>query len=137
MTVTRVAWSAWDGVLFVLWLAQVGVFGSAYTSSVQVEYANATLSITRMRAAVWLDLISMVLWFITTILGIAWCIRTRKFTRRVDQPDTSQGELGVLLGKQGYASGKENSALVQEKGIFQGPPPPYEEKNADAKVQPQ
>ncbi|CAI7642491.1 unnamed protein product, partial [Penicillium palitans] len=51
VTITRVGWSAWDGVLFVLWLAQVGVFGSAYASNVQNENKDATLSIQRMRVA--------------------------------------------------------------------------------------
>ncbi|KAJ5943443.1 hypothetical protein N7516_003611 [Penicillium verrucosum] len=85
VTVTQVGWSAWDGVLFVLWLAQVGVFGSAYTSHVKTKYENATLSIPRMRAAVWIDLVNMLLWFATMVLGIAWCIRTRKVRRGTDQ----------------------------------------------------
>ncbi len=85
VTVTQVGWSAWDGVLFVLWLAQVGVFGNAYTSHVNPEYETATLSIPRMRAAVWINLVNMVLWFATMVLGISWCIRTRKVKRGTDQ----------------------------------------------------
>ncbi|KAJ5411306.1 uncharacterized protein N7487_005665 [Penicillium crustosum] len=85
VTVTQVGWSAWDGVLFVLWLAQVGVFGKAYTSHVNPEYEIATLSISRMRAAAWINLVNMVLWFATMVLGILWCIRTRKVKRGMDE----------------------------------------------------
>jgi hypothetical protein len=92
-TVTQVAWSAWDGVLLVLWLAQVGVFGTVYISGTKTGYENATVSVPRMRAAVWLDLINMLLWLTTTVLGVAWCIRTRKVTRRTDQVDVHKEEL--------------------------------------------
>ncbi|KAE8378423.1 hypothetical protein BDV26DRAFT_304303 [Aspergillus bertholletiae] len=86
VTVTHVAWSAWDFVLFVLWLAQVGTFASMYVSNdVPDEYERATSSVPRMRAAIWISLVSMLLWFATTVLGIAWCCRTRKVTRRTDQ----------------------------------------------------
>ncbi|KAB8271959.1 hypothetical protein BDV30DRAFT_239928 [Aspergillus minisclerotigenes] len=94
VTVTHVAWSAWDFVLFVLWLAQVGTFGSIYISNnVLDEYEKATSSIPRMRAAVWISLVSMVLWFATTVLGIAWCCRTRKVTRRTDQVEVGKEQI--------------------------------------------
>jgi hypothetical protein len=86
-TVTQVAWSAWDGVLLVLWLAQVGVFGTVYISGTKTGYENATVSVPHMRAAVWISLVNMLLWLTTTVLGIAWCIRTRKVTRRTDKVD--------------------------------------------------
>ena len=94
VTVTHVAWSAWDFVLFVLWLAQVGTFGSMYVSNnVLDEYEKQTSSIPRMRAAVWISLVSMLLWFTTTVLGIAWCCRTRKVTRRTDQVDAGKEQI--------------------------------------------
>ncbi|KAJ5329349.1 hypothetical protein N7452_009739 [Penicillium brevicompactum] len=92
VTVVHVAWSTWDGVLFVLWLAQTGVFGNIYTSGVKTsEYRTATSSLPRMQAAVWIDLVNMLTWFTTFILGIAWCCRTRKMTRRTDQLETTEG----------------------------------------------
>ncbi|KAJ5399745.1 hypothetical protein N7465_010234 [Penicillium sp. CMV-2018d] len=95
VTVTRVGWSAWDGVLFVLWLAQVGVFGNAYASHINPEYETATLSAPRMRAAVWINLVNMVLWFATMVVGISWCIRTRKVKRGTDQSDVAtEGLIG-------------------------------------------
>ncbi|KGO68686.1 hypothetical protein PEX1_035060 [Penicillium expansum] len=85
VTVTKVAWCSWDGLLFVLWLAQVGVFGNLYTSHVDTEYETATVSVPRMRAAVWIDLVNMLLWFMTMVLGISWCIWTRKVKRGTDR----------------------------------------------------
>ncbi|KNG88311.1 hypothetical protein ANOM_002511 [Aspergillus nomiae NRRL 13137] len=94
VTVTHVAWSVWDFMLFVLWLAQVGTFGSIYISNnVLDEYKKETSSIPRMRAAVWISLASMLLWFATTVLGIAWCCRTRKVTRRTDQVDAGKEQM--------------------------------------------
>ncbi|KAJ6131777.1 hypothetical protein N7471_006992 [Penicillium samsonianum] len=114
ITVTQVGWSAWDGVLFVLWLAQVGVFGTIYTSHVNTKYENATLSIPRMRAAVWIDLVNMVLWFATMVLGIAWCIRTRKVRRGTDQFGVAtegliwpNGAKGINDEERGHWSGEE------------------------------
>lgn len=90
VTVTRVCWSAWDGVLFILWLAQVGVFGTIYGSSVKPGYENATQSLLRMHAAIWISLVNMLMWFATTILAITWCIRARKVTRRTDLLDVNK-----------------------------------------------
>jgi hypothetical protein len=84
VTVTRVAWCAWDGVLVILWLAQVGVFGTIFYPETKSGYENATQSVTRMRAAVWICVINMALWLLTTALGVGWCIRTRRSVRRTD-----------------------------------------------------
>lgn len=84
-TVTRVGWCTWDFVLFVLWMAQTGVFGNIYiSSSVQKDYEQETSSLARMRAGVWISLVCMVLWLGTFILAVGWCIRTRKVVRRTD-----------------------------------------------------
>ncbi|KAJ5573898.1 uncharacterized protein N7459_008325 [Penicillium hispanicum] len=94
VTVVHVAWSAWDGVLFVLWLSQTGLFGNIYISSAKSDYyQHVTMSVPRMRVAVWIDLVNMLLWFATFILGIAWCCRTRKITRRTDQLDNVDEKL--------------------------------------------
>lgn len=106
VTVVHVAWSAWDGIVFVLWLAQVGVFGTLYSSSVKNKYyENVTLSVPRMRAAVWIDLLNMLLWFATFILGIAWCCRTRKVTRRVDPCDDAEVALTADVLEQSALDG--------------------------------
>jgi hypothetical protein len=86
MTVKRAVWSLWDGVLFVFWLAQVGVFGTIYYESpIRLKYAEATQCVPRMKAAVWIGLINMLLWFSTFVLGVAWCIRARRLTRRTEK----------------------------------------------------
>jgi hypothetical protein len=113
VTVTHVAWSAWDGVLFVLWLAQVGVFGTIYSPNVKGEYQHAANSTARMHAAIWIDLINMLLWFTTTVLGIAWCIRTRKVTRRTDQLDPNQIQLREST-EQNHSSNEEGSLQSHE-----------------------
>lgn len=92
VTVKRVAWSTWDGVLFVLWLAQTGVFGSIYGSGVRPGYEGATQSLLRMRVGIWIDLVSMLLWFTSTVLAVAWCIRARRVTRRTDQLDVTRNQ---------------------------------------------
>lgn len=106
VTVVHVAWSAWDGILFVLWLAQVGVFGTLYSSGVKNKYyENATLSVPRMRAVVWIDLINLLLWFATLVLSIAWCCRTRKVTRRIDSCDEVEVGLTADISEQSALDG--------------------------------
>jgi hypothetical protein len=70
VTVKRVTWCLWDGVLFIFWLAQVGVFGSIYYASpIKAEYEGFTKCVPRMKAAVWIDLVNVLLWFSTFVLG--------------------------------------------------------------------
>ncbi|KKK27265.1 hypothetical protein ARAM_002239 [Aspergillus rambellii] len=55
------AWDLFDAVVFILWLAQVGVFGTIYCApltAIPPEYETATLSISRMRAGVWISLVA-------------------------------------------------------------------------------
>lgn len=92
-TVTRVGWCTWDFVLFVLWMAQTGVFGNIYVrKDVQRDYMHATGSLGRMRAGVWVGLVCMVLWLGTFVLAVGWCCRTRKVVRRTDQETANKTE---------------------------------------------
>lgn len=94
--VTHVGWYTWDFVLFVLWLAQTGVFGNIYLSSnIREDYKKATSSMDRMKAGIWISLVCMVLWLGTFILGVGRCIRTRKGVRRTDQASVDETERGV------------------------------------------
>lgn len=97
-TVTRVGWCTWDFVLFVLWMAQTGVFGNIYiSSSVEKDYKQETSSLDRMRAGVWISLACMVLWLGTFVLAVGWCIRTRKVVRRTDKVEAvEQGQQGNM-----------------------------------------
>lgn len=119
VTVVHVAWSTWDGVLFVLWLAQVGVFGSMYVSDQPAGYEEFATSITRMRVAVWINLINMLLWLMTFVLGIAWCIRTRKVTRRTDQLNFGKDSL-VEMGTDGNVCLEVGVELDEKKGSTDG-----------------
>lgn len=84
-SMAHAAWATLDALLCILWVAQVGVFGALYASSIDPDYVLATLSISRMRAAVWVDLINMLLWLTTTVMRIVLCIRNRKAARRTKQ----------------------------------------------------
>ncbi|RGP77833.1 marvel-like domain [Fusarium longipes] len=71
-------WGLLDALVSVLWLAQFGVFASIYLG-VEGDETFATASLGRMQAAVWVNLISVFLWFATTLYGIiGCCARFRK-----------------------------------------------------------
>ena len=57
----------------ILWVAVFGVFGKLY-----IDEEPDRLGIQRMRNAVWVDLINMLLWFISTVYGVTMFIRNRK-----------------------------------------------------------
>ncbi|EWZ28101.1 hypothetical protein BFJ63_vAg15918 [Fusarium oxysporum f. sp. narcissi] len=71
-------WGLLDALVSVLWLAQFGVFASIYLDA-EGDEAFAPASHGRMQAAVWVNLISVLLWFATTLYGIiGCCARFRK-----------------------------------------------------------
>lgn len=93
---THVGWYTWDFVLFVLWMAQTGVFGNIYLSTnVRDDYIKATSSMDRMKAGIWISLVCMILWLGTFILGMGRCIQARKGMRRADQASADETERGV------------------------------------------
>ena len=55
----------WDFVLFILWTAVFGIFGSMYIH----EKVEMEAGIQRMKNAVWVDLINMILWLASAIWG--------------------------------------------------------------------
>lgn len=59
----------WDAVMFVLWTAVFGLFARKF---VHEEGAG------RMRSAVWIDLVNMLLWFVTAIVGAVLFFRNRR-----------------------------------------------------------
>ncbi|KAL8733246.1 MAG: hypothetical protein Q9166_002263 [cf. Caloplaca sp. 2 TL-2023] len=59
------AWG-WDLVVFILFTALFGLFGKMYIH----ENAEGNGGIKRMKNAVWIDLINMLLWFVTAIYGM-------------------------------------------------------------------
>ena len=82
-------WGLLDIPLFVLWLAQFGVFASIYLGARERpddDVLSAVASRTRMHAAVWVNLISMLLWFATTVQGFIGCCARRKKGQQKDRP---------------------------------------------------
>ncbi|KAI0201844.1 hypothetical protein F4808DRAFT_424019 [Astrocystis sublimbata] len=73
---------AWSAVLFILWIALFGIFGSMFIH----ERAAGNGDIQRMKNAVWIDLTNALLWLIHTVSGAAywWLHRERnsRFTGR-------------------------------------------------------
>jgi len=59
---------AWNLVLFILWIALFGTFGAMYIK----EDPEGNGDIMRMKNAVWVDLASALLWFISALAGFAY-----------------------------------------------------------------
>lgn len=55
----------WDLVLFILWAVVFGLFGAMFINEDPKEDGG----IIRMRNAVWVDLVNMLLWFVSTVMG--------------------------------------------------------------------
>ncbi|KAL3417150.1 hypothetical protein PVAG01_11150 [Phlyctema vagabunda] len=59
----------WDTILFILWIALFGVFGNMYIK----EHAEGNAGITRMKNAVWIDLVNALLWLTSAVgMTIHW-----------------------------------------------------------------
>ena len=59
----------WDTILFILWVAVFGIFGNLYIKA----NAQGDSGILRMKHAVWVDLVNMLLWLISAIgMAIFW-----------------------------------------------------------------
>jgi len=68
----------WNVVLFILWIALFGVFGSMYIK----EDPEGNADIQRMKNAVWVDLTNALLWLITAIASfIYWWGHRERHTR--------------------------------------------------------
>ncbi|MCJ1372114.1 hypothetical protein MMC20_003335 [Loxospora ochrophaea] len=55
----------WDLILFIMWIALFGIFGKMYIHAKPQEDAG----IQRMKNAVWVDLVNMLLWLVTAVMG--------------------------------------------------------------------
>jgi H+/Cl- antiporter ClcA len=56
----------WDTILFVLWAAVFGIFGKLYIHA----NAQGDGGIKRMKSAVWVDLVNLLLWLVTAVMGV-------------------------------------------------------------------
>lgn len=96
VTLRRIFWAPWDFVMCVLWAALFGVVGTIYLGSAADDQAPvedcvaSTGSLSRMRAAVWIDMIGMLLWGSTFMQAAIWCCSRRR----------SKGGMEELLGEE-------------------------------------
>ncbi|XEV01546.1 hypothetical protein FSHL1_006833 [Fusarium sambucinum] len=74
-------WCFLDAFISVLWLAQFGVFASLYLGDGFRDVLVPT-SVDRMQAAVWVNLVCLVLWFAATVYGAIGCCARFKRSRR-------------------------------------------------------
>ncbi|WPH04954.1 Hypothetical protein R9X50_00785100 [Acrodontium crateriforme] len=64
----------WDWVLFILWTALFGLFGRIYIPSHPTPHQSGQM---RMKNAVWVDLVNMLLWLITAIYSTVIFVRAK------------------------------------------------------------
>lgn len=64
----------WDIILFILWVSVFGVFGEMYIKATSTFDGG----IKRMKAAVWVDCINMILWLVSAIGGAYVFFKERK-----------------------------------------------------------
>ncbi|KAF2725324.1 hypothetical protein K431DRAFT_281279 [Polychaeton citri CBS 116435] len=57
---------SWDAVIFILWVALFGIFGKIYISANPTPEQHGQW---RMKRAVWVDLVNMLLWFVSAVWG--------------------------------------------------------------------
>jgi len=68
----------WDSILFILWIALFGLFGSMYIK----ENAEGDSGIERMKHAVWVDLVNALLWLISAVgMLVFWFKHRNKRTQ--------------------------------------------------------
>ncbi|KAF2858923.1 hypothetical protein K470DRAFT_259311 [Piedraia hortae CBS 480.64] len=69
----------WDWILFLLWTALFGMFGKMYinTHKTQAGENGKQVGHTRMKNAVWVDLVCMLLWLVTAIYSTILFFRHR------------------------------------------------------------
>jgi H+/Cl- antiporter ClcA len=69
---------AWDFVIFILYAALFGLFGKMYIGASDAYQSG----IHRMKNAVWIDCINMILWFISAVAGIIMFFLQKRNGRR-------------------------------------------------------
>ncbi|KAH6670815.1 hypothetical protein B0J14DRAFT_597133, partial [Halenospora varia] len=121
LTIRHIAWTAIDWVLFFLWVAQVGVFGTIYIGGEEngMVIDGSADATRRMRAAVWFDIVNMVLWFSTAMSGIVWCCVKRRVTRRADVVGAGEPEQSAEKGEMVESRGRDSIVSTLE-GTYTG-----------------
>lgn len=109
-----------ESIICILWLALFGTFYTIYfgrDTNVEPEYAGVNMS--RMRNAVWLDLINFLLWLASALFSTVMCCSGTKAMLR--------GKWRNMKTKR--RGGKDRSVEDRmETGVVQSDPPPYDER---------
>lgn len=140
----QVIWSIWDWVLFILWVAQFGLFGKLYLGNDKANQGYGfTKSVSRMNAAAWVSLVNMLLWLAIGIHDVVRCCVRRKMNKATS---TSADLEGAANGSQAMAqsnlsevglvtsevkedaseikrNNKKSEAALAGSRIFVAPPP--------------
>ncbi|OOF93293.1 hypothetical protein ASPCADRAFT_508480 [Aspergillus carbonarius ITEM 5010] len=117
------AWATLDGVILVLWVALVGVFATLYLPvRVGVADVSFTDSVSRMKVAVCVDIISMVVWVGTVGLGVMKCVRGERRRDRLDGEgrDVQGGGEGECVDEEGKIGGEGGKRLSLASTIWDG-----------------
>ncbi|KAI5917396.1 hypothetical protein F4810DRAFT_696480 [Camillea tinctor] len=96
-TVTSFGWNLLDWVVFIFWVAEFGVFGSIYIGSTPTPPEASYSDRSRMVAAVWIDMINMILWFASALVGVLLCC-ARRHTRKQLQAEEGLKMMSVNRG---------------------------------------
>jgi len=64
----------WDFLLCFMWIVLFGIFGKLYIN----ENPEGDAGIQRMKNAVWIDLVNMLLWLISAVLMLGYWWKTRR-----------------------------------------------------------
>ncbi|TKX19759.1 hypothetical protein C1H76_7957 [Elsinoe australis] len=117
VTVTRLGWWTIDWVLFILWTALFGSMGSIYIGGDASDYQDVTQSVTRMKVALWFDLLNMLLWLATGIYGMVFCVRARRSKAQVEVMPNNGVEHGLVdtLDRQSEQSEEIDKGFEKEK----------------------
>lgn len=85
-TTTKLRWSIVDWVIFILWVAQFGVFGTIFLGSSSTDRGGSYSDHGRMLAAVWIDMANMLLWLASCSMSLMQCCTRRR--QRKQQRET-------------------------------------------------
>jgi hypothetical protein len=101
-TIKRVPFVLWDFAICVLWAALPGVYGTIYLRGGDLAQEDRVGSLDAMKVGVAFDLLSMVLWLLSSLQGCVWCCRARRFTRKTDVA-AEMGEVEASPSDETYA----------------------------------
>lgn len=104
-------------MLFILWTALFGSMGSIYIGGDASDYQDVTQSVTRMKVALWFDLLNMLLWLATGIYGMVFCVRARRSKAQVEVMPNNGVEHGLVdtLDRQSEQSEEIDKGFEKEK----------------------